>query len=517
MPLPFKESEMGAVSTAMDQRAIKTETEIFPERSPKAARKELFPSTGSPSLSVSVQTFYSFLKRKPAGVRLERKKEASLLHWSIKRPYPPEKIRVPVPETSLPCVRVGAIVQVGQTIAVPIPVIPPTGREGAVPTAVTEKKLKIGTEARDPEGVSVHAGMSGTVGKIAVFPDALGGESLMIEILRQGETKAIPSPLPETRKGWNETPVEELLRSFQHSGLVTTDPSMEPVHAKLQRHAGARAVIINGCEPEPYLTCEQALILSHPVEILKGAELLRKACGAEKIIFALENSNLEMVELIRSKIYFLKWKHAKVRTVPALYPQGLESTLFQGWFPGNEEEAATFPASTAFAAYEAIALGKPFYERIVTVGGECVVEPRSLWLPLGISFQDAIHACKGVMRKPRKVLMGGPMAGTAQTTLEVPVMAGTNAILGLPQEIVREAIEEPCIRCNLCADHCPVSLSPAMITLAAEQKEFEIAAEYDVADCIECGNCAFVCPSKRPMTELIRRARVHAPRTATRG
>jgi len=425
--------------------------------------------------------------RTPAGIHLERKKEASLLNWNLKRPHPPEKIRVPIPEKSLPCVRVGEKVQTGQKIS----------------------------EAQGVHGVSVHAGMAGIIEKIAAFPDALGGESLMVEIRRQGEPKTLPAP--EMRKGWEDLPVKEILWALQHSGVVTTDPVMEPLHSKLQRHAEGHTVIINGCEPEPYITCEQVLMMSQPVEILKGAELIRKACGAKKIIFALEKPNLETIELIKSKIYFLKWDHVEVRTVPALYPQGIESTLLQTWFPGREEEAIVIPASTAFSAYEAVALGKPFYERVVTVGGECVVEPRSLWLPIGVSFQDAIRTCKGTMREPQKVLMGGPMAGTAQTTLEVPVMAGTNAILGLPPEVVREAPEEPCIRCNRCVDSCPVSLSPAMITLAAEQKEFEIAAEWGASDCIECGNCAFVCPSKRPMLDLIRLARLHATKEAVHG
>lgn len=419
------------------------------------------------------------------GLRLDRKKDASLLNWNLKRPYPPGKVRIPVPRHSVPCVHAGDTVHTGKKIS----------------------------EAQGTQGVSVHASMSGTVEKISAFPDALGKESLMIEIRGHGESKS--SPLSEARKGWDEVPVKELLWIFQHSGLVTTDPRAEPVHAKLKRHAGARTIIINGCEPEPYVTCEQILTMAHPVEILKGAELLKKISDAEKIIFAFESSNLEMIELIKSKIYFLKWDFMEVRTVPALYPQGLESTLLQAWFPGEEEKAIVFPASTVFAVYEAVALQKPFYERVVTVGGECVVEPRSLWLPLGISFCDAIHACKGVMREPDKVLMGGPMAGVAQGTTEVPVMACTGAILALPKEIVKEAKEEPCIRCDRCVEECPASLSPAMITLAAERKEFAVAAEWNVLDCMECGNCAYVCPSKRPMLELIRLAHDHAkPATA---
>jgi electron transport complex protein RnfC len=429
--------------------------------------------------------------RKAVGLRLERKKDASLLNWNLKRPYPPEKIRIPMPRFASPCVRVGEIVQTGQKIAAP------------------------DANMQEADGVSLHAGMSGAVEKIGVFPNALGAESQMIEIRRQGEPKALPSV--EIRRGWEELPAEELLSIFQNSGLVTTDPQMEPVHVKLRRYAGARTVIINCCEPEPYITCEQVLTLSHPVEILKGAELLRKTLGADKIVFAVESCNLEMIELIKSKIYFLKWGHAEVRTVPALYPQGLEGTLLQAWFPGTKGEAVVFPASTAFAVYEAVAQQKPFYERVVTVGGECVIEPRSLWLPVGISFQDAIRSCKGVMREPQKILMGGPMAGIAQRTGEVSVMAGTNAILALPTEALKEeAVSLPCIRCNRCVDFCPVLLSPVMITLAAEQKEFAVAEVWDAGDCIECGNCSYVCPSQRPMLELIRSVRA-LPGTVNHG
>jgi len=425
--------------------------------------------------------------RKPTGVRLERKKEASLLNWNLKRPLPPEKISIPLSLASLPCVRAGDAVQAGQMIAKP---------EG-------------------PKGVSVHAGIAGVVEKTGILENGRNREISAIGIRRQGEPKTVPAPDP--RKGWEGIDSEELLKIFRNSGLVMTNPGEEPVHVKIQRHVSARSVIINGCEPEPYLTCEQVLIMSHPVEVLRGAEILRKACGAARIVFAFEDTNLETIELIKSKIYFLKWEQAEVRTVPAIYPQGLESTLLQAWSRGKEDEAVVFPASTAFAAYEAVALQKPFYERVVTVGGECVVEPRSLWLPLGVSFQDAIRACKGVMREPEKVLMGGPMAGAEKKTGESFVTAGTSAILALPKEVVKKGKEEPCIRCGLCVDHCPVSLSPATITLAAEQKEFGIAGAWDAADCIECGNCAYICPSNRPMLELIHLAKGHMRQVAAHG
>lgn len=422
--------------------------------------------------------------RRTAGIRLERKKDASLLNWNLKKLLLPEKVCVPVPATAFPCVRVGEKISLGQKIA----------------------------DFAGPGCATVHASIPGAVEKIFSMTDALGQETTMVALRRHGEPKEA-APWLETKRPVEKLSAPELLKLFQESGLVSTDVSMQPVHAKIQQHPKAKTLIINGCEPEPYVTCEQVLILSHALEVLKGAKFLQKAIGANKIIFALEANDLEMIELIRSKIYFLKEKNIEVWPVASVYPNGLESTLLQTWFRGREDEAVVFPASTAFAVYEAVMHQKPFYERMVTVAGECVMEPRSLWLPIGISFEDALHACKGLMREPGKIIMGGPMAGITQESLAVPVMAGTQAILALPKEITFKSPEEPCIRCCRCVEHCPVSLSPVMITLAVEHGEFEIAQEWNVSDCIECGNCAYVCPAKRPMMEWISLAKENTKST----
>ena len=98
------------------------------------------------------------------------------------------------------------------------------------------------------------------------------------------------------------------------------------------------------------------------------------------------------------------------------------------------------------------------------------------------------------------------MSGTVLTTQEVPILKGTPGILGLPREVARLDRIEPCIRCNRCVESCPVSISPVMITLAAEKNLFDVAEDYGASFCIECGNCSYVCPAKRPMVELIQYA-----------
>lgn len=166
--------------------------------------------------------------------------------------------------------------------------------------------------------------------------------------------------------------------------------------------------------------------------------------------------------------------------------------------------------ATAYAVYEAIVLQKPLVERAVTVGGECVGQSQNVWIPLGTSFEESFKFCRGFLREPRRVIMGGPMRGKSQATLAVMVTANTQAILALPKEIVVTEEVQPCIRCHRCVEVCPVGISPVMITLAAEKELFDIARAWGVEACIECGCCSYICPAKRPMVELIRYADTHA-------
>ena len=41
----------------------------------------------------------------------------------------------------------------------------------------------------------------------------------------------------------------------------------------------------------------------------------------------------------------------------------------------------------------------------------------------------------------------------------------------------------------------------------AKAKEYDKAEEYDLFDCIECGACAYVCPSEIPLVHYYRQAK----------
>lgn len=163
---------------------------------------------------------------------------------------------------------------------------------------------------------------------------------------------------------------------------------------------------------------------------------------------------------------------------------------------------------TAVAIYEAVRFGKPLIERVVAVTGQNLKDPQNLLVKIGTPLSVLIEESGGIAEKPAKVIVGGPMTGRAQSDLSVPVMKGTTGVVVLPPDMAIADMEyEDCVRCCKCVDHCPVLLYPNQISIFCEAGMIKEAMEWNTLDCIECGICSYVCPSKRPITLLVQRTK----------
>lgn len=389
------------------------------------------------------------------GLKLEGRKEATLTPWSSARPSPPKRVRIPLVQNS---------------------------GEEASPSVRDGQKVCVGEKIAETPHLKTHASLSG---RVTLLRDA-------IEIQGDSREEALPE-IGQERKGWESLGPEELRQILIDSGVEIHTPGETSV------------ILLNGCESEPYVTSAHSLMMSHPVEILRAGEILLRAFEAEKLVIAIQDDKEEIVELFKSKIFFHSWSGARIEELPARYPQDDPGLLVPS-LGLSPRETVVADMSRAFAAYEAVVLQKPFYERIVTIAGECVASPRNFWLRIGTLVEDAVKYARGFLREPERLILGGPMRGRAVETAALPILKETSAVLGLPREVAKPESVEPCIRCGRCLESCPVSISPAMITLAAEKDLFELAEDYGAARCIECGNCSYVCPAKRPMLELIQYA-----------
>jgi Na+-transporting NADH:ubiquinone oxidoreductase subunit A len=62
--------------------------------------------------------------------------------------------------------------------------------------------------------------------------------------------------------------------------------------------------------------------------------------------------------------------------------------------------------------------------------------------------------------------------------------------------------QRACVACLHCADVCPVDILPHLAYKAVLAEEVEEYLEHGLLDCVECGLCSYVCPSKIELTRV---------------
>ena len=377
-------------------------------------------------------------------------------------------------------------------------------------------EVKIGTVIGRPEGfvsAPVHATVSGRVIAIGEFPTAMGRPAEAVVIENDGKEQwegLIDDP------GFMELSPEEIKERIKAAGIVGMGGATFPSHVKLSppKEKPIDVVIVNGAECEPYLTADHRLMIERPADVVSGLRLVMRLLGVKKGFVGIEENKPDAI--LEMKEAASAFPEVSVVPMHVKYPQGAEKMLIKT-ITGREVPPKALPmevgavvhnVGTAVAIYEAVRYGKPLVERVVTVTGEGIMEPKNLMVRIGALISGLIGACGGFSTEVAKVVAGGPMMGFAVSSLDVPVTKGTSGVLVLPEDGIFHADSYmPCIRCGRCSDVCPMGLTPAVISVYAEKGRFEDAKANNLFDCFECGSCAFVCPAKRPIVQLVRLAK----------
>ncbi|WP_337025104.1 electron transport complex subunit RsxC [Pantoea anthophila] len=393
-----------------------------------------------------------------------------------------------------------------------IPLKQHIGHEGEICVAPGDKVLRgqpltFGTGRMLP----VHAPTSGVIDAIGQHMTAhpSGLSELCIFMTPDGEDRWVPlDPLPDYR----QHPRADIVQRIHDAGVAGLGGAGFPTATKLKGGLrGVKTLIINAAECEPYITADDRLMQDYAAEVLEGSRILGWVLQAERVLIGIEDNKPEAIAALRQALG--SERDLQIRVIPTKYPSGgakqLTRILTGKEVPhgGRSTDIGVLMQNvgTAWAVKRAIINGEPITERVVTLTGEAIAQPRNVWSRLGTPISHLLHQV-GFTPAPRQmVIMGGPLMGFTLPSLDVPVVKITNCILApSASEMGNNDEEQSCIRCSACADACPAKLLPQQLYWFSQGGDHDKARAHHIDDCIECGACAYVCPSNIPLVQYYR-------------
>ena len=399
--------------------------------------------------------------------------------------------------------------------AVNIPLAQHIGAPAVAKVAKGDKVLtgQLIAEAGSFMSANIHSPISGTVTAVDMVPNGQGLRQMMITIKREGDEWAEGIDRSDKLVRECSLSAQEIIARIKEAGIVGMGGATFPTHVKLSIPAGKKAecLIINGVECEPYLTSDHRMMLEHGEEMVVGVTILMKAVGVGKAYIGIENNKPDAIAHL-SKIA-AQYKGIEVVPLKVRSPQGGEKQLIAAVTGRQVPPPPALPidvgavvcnASTTFAVYQAVQKGMPLIQRVVTITGKNLREPKNLLTRMGTPVSALIAAAGGLPENAGKVINGGPMMGRAMVNLDSPVTKGCSGITVLSERDARRREASQCIKCAKCVSACPMGLEPYFLSKMTQKKNWDELEARMITSCIECGCCQSTCPAYLPLLDWVR-------------
>jgi len=388
---------------------------------------------------------------------------------------------------------------------------------GAPAVAIVNKgdRVLVGQKIGEANGfvsAPVYASVSGIVKAIEPRRVVTGNSVMSIVVENDGQYEEVPFRGVDNVA---ELTKEQIIERIKEAGVVGMGGAGFPTHVKLSPKEPNKIdyVIANCAECEPYLTSDYRRMIEEPEKLVEGLKIILRLFDNAKGILAVEDNKEDCIEILKQLTK--DEPRILVKTLKTKYPQGSERHLIyaatkrainSSQLP-SDAGCVVNNVDTIVAVYHAVKDGKPLMERIVTVTGDAIKNPRNFRVRVGTIYEELIEEAGGFRIKPEKIVSGGPMMGFALFDLQVPTTKSASALLCISKDEVAKSKPSACINCGMCAEVCPGRVVPKLLAEYAEHGREEEFIKYNGMECCECGCCSYVCPAKRNLTQSIKSMR----------
>lgn len=384
----------------------------------------------------------------------------------------------------------------------------------AVPIVAKGDTVKTGQKIAEAQGfvsAPIYATVSGTVKNIEPRRVVTGDMVNSIIIENDGKYDEVEYTSHDPQK----LDKKEIINLIKEGGVVGMGGAGFPTHVKLSPKEPEKIdyCIANCAECEPYLTSDYRRMLEEPHKLVEGLKIILRLFDNAQGILAVEDKKEDCIKILEELTQ--NEERITVKRLKTKYPQGAERQLIYA-VTGRAINSSMLPADvgcvvdnvdTIVAIYHAVKEGRPLMNRIVTVTGDAVCDPRNFSVRIGMNYADLIDEAGGLKCEPQKIVSGGPMMGFALFDLNVPTTKTASALLCLTKDEVSELEPSACINCGRCVEVCPGRVVPKKLAILAQRNDEEGFVANDGMECCECGCCSFICPARRQLTQSIKSMR----------
>jgi len=371
----------------------------------------------------------------------------------------------------------------------------------------------------------IHSPVNGTVKDIALCSHPVLGraQAIVLESSEDNQPKQPCADKFDSKFDPKSFSAEQIFDAVRNAGIVGMGGAGFPTSVKIKANPKSPTtdIIINGCECEPFITCDYRLMLECTNQILAGVAFIRKALNCNNIYIGIEDNKPDAVAIFKKAVQASSFASGmNVVAVKTKYPQGGERQLIKSILNKEVPTGGIPPmigvlvsnVATAAAIAEAVVLNSPLTHRAVTVSGNGVKNPGNFYAPVGMAAGELIALAGGLTDDAVEIILGGPMMGFAVADLSTPTTKTSGAITVLAEKDLVKRKETACIRCGRCIAACPVNINPTKIAHAVKHNMLDVAQQYYMSACIECGCCSYSCPADIELTGFIKTGKILAAR-----